>query len=177
MVAILAGILSLLQYTEQYRDETARLAHCPGCHRANPWRHGCYPRKPDRLNPTGKSHNPVLIPRFYCPGCKKTCSLLPECIPPRRWYLWETQQAAMLLFLLGNSARSVGKQVKPSRHTIKRWVAWLITQFKMYKDALCTHFPSFGLFIEPVSFWKHVFDKLPLSTAMRICHVSGVAVP
>ncbi len=178
MVHILAGIMSLLQYIEQCRaDKISRLAYCPTCNRANPWCHGCYPRKSDRLNSLGESLNPVLIPRFYCPGCKKTCSVLPECIPPRRWYLWETQQEAMLLFLLGGSARAVEKQVKPSRHTIKRWVVWLMIQFKIHKDTLCSHFPSFGLFTEPVGFWIHVFDKLSLSTAMRLCHASGVAIP
>jgi hypothetical protein len=104
-------------------------------------------------------------------------SVLPECIPPRRWYLWETQQIALLLFLLGNSARAVEKQVKPSRHTIKRWVAWLVVQFKLHKDALCSHFPSLGLFTEPISFWTHVLEEFPLSTAMRLCHVSGVTIP
>jgi hypothetical protein len=81
------------------------------------------------------------------------------------------------LFLLEGSARAVEKLVKPSRHTIKRWIAWLTTQFNLHKDVLCTHFPSFGLFTEPVGFWKHVFDKISLSTAMRLCHVAGVAIP
>ena len=91
--------------------------------------------------------------------------------------MWETQQAAILLILLGQSAHAAEQQVNPSRHTIKRWVAWLMAQFKLHKDVLCTHFPSFGLFTEPVSFWKHIFDNLPLSTAMRICHVAGVSIP
>jgi len=79
--------------------------------------------------------------------------------------------------LLGGSAQAAEKQVKPSRHTIKRWVAWLISQFKLYKDALCTHFPELGLFTELIEFWKHVFDKLSLSKAMYLCHTSGVSMP
>lgn len=175
---ILAGIMSLLQYIEQGHDGILeRLGCCPGCGRANPWCHGCYPRKSDRINPAGESLNLIYIQRYYCPGCNKTCSVLPECIPPRRWYLWETQQEAILLFLLGNSSHAIEKKVKPSRHTIKRWVAWLMVQFKAHKDTLCTHFPSFGLFTEPTGFWKHVFSKLSLSTAMRLCHVAGVSIP
>jgi len=178
MVYILADILSLLQYIEQcHDDKIPEIVCCPNCNRANPWRHGSYPRKSDRLNPPGESLNPILIQRYYCPGCKKTCSALPECIAPRRWYLWETQQIAILLFLLEGSARAVEKQVKPSRHTIKRWVSRLTVQFKVHKDALCNYFPSLGLFTEPVSFWTHVFDKLSLSTAMRLCHVSRVTIP
>jgi hypothetical protein len=103
--------------------------------------------------------------------------VLPECIPPRRWYLWETQQAAILLFMLNGSARAVEQQVKPSRYTIKRWLAWIITQFNSHKDTLCTNFPALGLLTQPVSFWKHVFDKLSLGTAMRLCHVAGVSIP
>lgn len=178
MLHILSEITSILQYTNQYRKgNIKRLTCCPGCGRANPWPHGCYPRKSDRINSEGASLNPVLIQRYYCPGCRKTCSVLPECIPPRRWYLWETQQAAMLLFLSGCSARAVERQIKPSRQTVKRWIAWLMVQFKMHKDALSSHFPSFGLFTEPVGFWKRVFQTLPLSTAMRLCHVSGVPIP
>jgi transposase-like protein len=178
IVHILAGIMSLPQYVKQYHDDKAeRLARCPGCGRANPRFHGCYSRKSDRINPPSESLNLIFIQRYYCPGCGKTCSVLPECIPPVRWYLWETQQAAILLFWLQGSARAVEKQITPSRHTIKRWVAWLIVQFKSHKNTLCTHFPSLGLLTDPIGFWKHVFDKLSLSTAMRLCHVAGVAIP
>ncbi|MGA9313425.1 MAG: DUF6431 domain-containing protein [Solirubrobacteraceae bacterium] len=179
MVYIFSGILSLVQYIDllKYEPETLRLEKCLCCGKSNPWRHGGYPREADRINPSNESLNSIFIQRYYCPACHKTCSVLPECIPPRRWYLWETQQTAILLVLLGQSARAAEQQVKPSRHTIKRWVAWLITQFKLHKDILCSHFSSFGLFMEPVGFWNHVFDKLSLSTAMRLCHVSGVSIP
>lgn len=180
MFVILAGILSLIQYKNEIEcglEETLRLQRCACCGRSTPWRHGTYLRESDRINPSSESLNFIFIQRYYCPGCRKTCSVLPECIPPRRWYLWETQQAAILLFLLKGSARAAEKQVKPSRHTIKRWVAWLIIQFNSHKDALCTHYPSLGLFTEPVEFWKHIFDKLSLGTAMRLCHASGVHIP
>ena len=179
MFGILAGFTSLIQYkdiVESSSDELSRLERCLCCGKLNPWRHGTYSRESDRINPSSESLNSILIHRYYCPSCGKTCSVLPECIPPRRWYLWETQQAAILLFLLKGSARAVEKQVTPSRYTIKRWVAWLITQFKLQKDVLCSHFPSFGLFTEPAGFWKHVFSKLSLSEAMRLCHVAGVTI-
>jgi transposase-like protein len=180
MFSILAGIYSLIQYKTEFvigLNKEFRPTRCPCCGRENSWRHGPYVRNADRLNNSCNSLNPIFIQRYFCPSCKKTCSVLPECIPPRRWYLWETQQEAIILFLLGNSARAVEKQVKPSRHTIMRWVAWLIVQFNLHKDTLCNYFPSFGLFTEPVAFWKHLFDKLPFCTAMRLCHVSGVPIP
>lgn len=53
---ILAGIMLLPQYLEQYHDDKIdRLARCLGCDRANPWCHGCYPRKSDRINPANES--------------------------------------------------------------------------------------------------------------------------
>lgn len=177
MQLILTGILSLIQYKIEYNQNNFQLTRCLCCGKSNPWRHGTYSRESDRINPSNESLNSILIQRYYCPNCGKTCSVLPECIPPRRWYLWETQQTAILMFLLGNSARAIEKNVKPSRHTIKRWAVWLITQFKVHKDVLCNYNPSFGLFIEHINFWKAVFDKLSLSTAMRLCHVSGVSIP
>ena len=179
MPYIVSGILSLIQYIDfiTLKSETLRLKQCLCCGRAAPWFHGGYLRESDRINLSSESLNPIFIQRYYCPDCGKTCSVLPECIPPRRWYLWETQQTAILLLLLGSSANNAEQQVKPSRHTIKRWVAWLIAQFQLHKDALCTHFPSFGLFTEPADFWIHVFNKLSLSAAMRICHVAEVPIP
>lgn len=177
MVYIVPGILSLNQYIYEQCPLRKQAMSCTGCGRLKPWCHGCYRRQSDRYNPSNTSLNPILIQRYYCPGCGITFSVLPECIPPRRWYLWETQQAAIVLILLGQSARAAEQQVKPSRHTIKRWVAWIMTQFALHKDILCSHFSSFGLFTEPVGFWKHVFDTLLLSTAMRLCHVSGVSIP
>ena len=179
MVHIFAGILSLVQYIERLKHdpEKLRLEHCLCCGKSNPWRHGSYSREADRINPSIESLNPIFIQRYYCPACHKTCSVLPECIPPRRWYLWETQQRVILLFLLCGSARAVEQEERPSRHTIKRWVSWLRVQFKLHRDAICNYLPCFGLLTEPVSFWKHTFDKLSLSKVMHLCHVSGVSIP
>ena len=95
MAGILAGITSLIQYknrAEYSLEENFRLKQCPCCGKSNPWRHGTYPRESDRINPSSESLNSILIDRYYCSACGKTCSVLPECIPPRRWYLWETPQ-------------------------------------------------------------------------------------
>ena len=179
MPHILPGIMSLIQYKndiEHQLQKKDRPKCCEHCGKLKPWCHGDYPRKAGRGD-ADTLLNPIQIQRYYCSDCKKTMSALPECIPPRRWYLWEIQQIAITLFLLNGSARAAEKEVKPSRHTIKRWVSWIIVQFKLHKDAICNHFTYFGVFTEPTRFWVAVFDKLQLSQAMRICHSSGVFIP
>ena len=87
MTIILPNIFSLLQHIETLRKEpeSYRPKRCPGCRHTTIWCHGCYTRKADEND----TLNPVPIPRFYCPECDSTCSVLPECIPPRSWYLWK----------------------------------------------------------------------------------------
>ncbi|MBK9442558.1 MAG: hypothetical protein IPN53_15175 [Comamonadaceae bacterium] len=36
--------------------------------------------------PSAKGCNPVPILRYLCNACKHTCSRLPACIAPRRWF-------------------------------------------------------------------------------------------
>jgi transposase-like protein len=179
MVHIFADISSLVQYIELLKNEPEqlRLNHCLCCGKSNPWRHGGYSREADRINPSITSLNPVFIQRYYCPSCQKTCSVLPECIPPRRWYLWDIHEVIFLLYLSGLSAYAVAKVVSPSRQTIKRWLTRFIEQFCLHKDALCTHFHALGRSTTMADFWQRAFQTIRLSTAMRLCHVSGVAIP
>jgi hypothetical protein len=65
---------------EAYRPDS-----CPHCRLAGLWCHGCYYRKADRSAGV-ESHNPVAVLRFLCRSCLRTCSRLPLCIAPRRWY-------------------------------------------------------------------------------------------
>ena len=97
MVHIFADILSLVQYIDTLKrePEKLRLDHCLCCGKSNPWLHGGYFRESDRINPSSTSLNSVFIQRYYCPSCQKTCSVLPEFIQPRRWYLWDMQQVIM----------------------------------------------------------------------------------
>jgi DNA-directed RNA polymerase subunit N (RpoN/RPB10) len=179
MVHIVAGILSLVQYLQSFGEVPSqlRLERCLCCGRANPRLHGHYPRKTDRSWKPGESLNPILIQRYFCPGCLRTCSVLPECIPPRRWYLWEVQQIALLLLLAGKSAYAAAKEIVPSRYTISRWTTELTEQFHLHKDVLCGHFIDLGRNISLSGFWQACLNKMPLSQAMRLCHVAGVPVP
>lgn len=88
MRSILSNIESLYQHNQTRSDniEAYRPQQCPHCGKAGVWRHGDYLRKADYENSGLESLNPVAIPRFYCPHCGRTCSVLPACIPPHRHY-------------------------------------------------------------------------------------------
>ncbi len=179
MVHIFADIISLVHYIDiqQHEPERLRLKKCLCCGKSNPWRHGGYSREADRINPSSTSLNPVFIQRYYCPNCQKTCSVLPAFIPPRRWYLWDIQQIIFLLCLSGVSAYMAAKTMPPSRQTIKRWLTRFTEQFRLHKDALCTYFYALGRFINMADFWQTTLQKMSLCEAMRLCQVSGVAIP
>jgi transposase-like protein len=179
MVYIIAEILSLIQYLEalKNRPEDCRLEKCPGCGKANPWLHGCYPRKADRSNSAEASLNPIFIQRVFCQDCRKTFSVLPACIPPRRWYLWSMQQIGLLLLLAGESLKATAKKIIPSRHTIKRWLTRFKEQFHLHKDVLCNQFIELGRTINFVDFWQEFLKSYSLSTAMYLCHAAGVSIP
>jgi transposase-like protein len=179
MVHIFAGIESLVHYFELLKNEPEQLCieYCPCCGKSNPWRHGGYFRDSDRINPSSTSLNPVFIQRYYCPSCQKTCSVLPECIPPQRWYLWDMQQVILLLYLSGLSAYAVAKTTVPSRQTIKRWITRFIDQFRLHQDTLCTEFHAFGRHITMADFWQTVLQTMCLGAAMRLCHAKGVVIP
>lgn len=177
MVGILAGILSLLQYQNDMNEEQHRLERCLCCGRADPHFHGRYPRKADRSNKSGDSLNPILIQRYYCPECQKTCSALPECVPPRRWYLWEVQQVTLVLLLAGQSLRAIAKAVAPSRRTIGRWINRFKEQWHLHKDVLCNHFADLGRTINFNDFWMTCLGQISLAHAMRLCYVARVFIP
>ncbi len=125
------------------------------------------------------SLNPVPIPRFYCPECGCTCSVLPECIPPRSWYLWEVRQIIFLLLLAGNSLgrtrASNGSRV--SRKTVKRWWRRLHDRHPAFSLNLLPHFPCMGRHGEFAEFWKALLALRPLSSAMTLLHAEKVVVP
>jgi transposase-like protein len=178
-VHIIAGILSLIQYLEILKNEPKfyRLEKCLCCGKASPWLHGYYPRKADRSSNPGESLNPILIQRFFCPECRKTSSALPECIPPKRWYLWDVQQAALLLLLAGQSLNATAKKIMPSRYTIKRWITRFKEQFHLHRDALCNQLIKLGRTINFIEFWQEFLKNNLLSKSMCLCHVAGISIP
>jgi transposase-like protein len=127
MPDILPGVLSIIQYKNDIEGnfkEELRPEGCEHCHKSRPWRHGCYPRKAaGGKNNTDSELNPINIQRYYCASCHKTMSVLPECIPPSRWYLWTVQSVILLLITNELSIYKVAKGSSPSRHSISRWLS------------------------------------------------------
>jgi len=177
MRRIVPEIRRLQQHLISLKKESYRYTRCPHCGMAKMWRHGCYYRKAVRKNTTEEGvTNPIPIPRFFCPACKRTCSALPECIAPRRWYLWSIQQAAILLVFTGNSLSKIAKKLILSRHTVSRWIAWCRERFRLHYDALCNHFTELGT---PgiTEFWQSCCDKMAFSRAMYFCNIAGIDIP
>lgn len=179
MLHILPRILSLCQYKFEIDNnpEQNRPDRCVYCGKAHPRRHAKYQRKVERDSASAGSRSSVFIQRYYCPACGRTTSALPECIPPRRWYLWEIQQCVFVLSLLGKSAYAIAKESTPSHHTISRWIARFHEQFILHKDTLCAYFSELGRTSELTAFWLTCFKTITLGAAMRICHVAGVFIP
>jgi len=179
MYLILEGILSLVQHNQTLLadSEQYRPARCAQCGRSGLWCHGSYPRQSDYDNSGSESLNPVAIPRFYCPHCSATCSVLPECIPPKRHYLWLMQQIIFQLYLSGNSYQSISQQTKPSRWTISRWCRRLKDCYLIHADHLRSKLSVLLTIHGFQHFWQTLLEHLDLSSAMVSLNHAGVAIP
>lgn len=177
MSIILSGIHTLDQHLSALIKDISlyRPKCCPNCGRSGLWSHGCYTRNARCEQGDG---NPALIPRFLCSGCGRTCSVLPEYIPPRRWYHWSIQQVVVWLLLYGNtygsaldvlSARGLGgDDSEPSLSTLHRWWSRFRADYLTSRFCLCNRFPSLGITNALSSFWRHCLDKMRLSSAMAL---------
>lgn len=179
MSRILPAIDSLDQhlYHLEHHPEAYCPQRCPHCGMEGVWVHGHYLRKADREGDDGVYLDPVPIPRYYCPHCQRTCSRLPSCIAPRRWYLWAIQQMAWVGLLGGGSIRQVAKQCLPSRRTLRRWWHWLKAQFGQQSFHLRSRFPALGRHDALASFWRACFRQMSLADAMAWLDREGVLVP
>ena len=132
---ILAGISSIVAYNTELPKLSKRCT-CP-CGIVNSLHsHGYYCRKSNRHAKDGQSLIPVKILRFICNICHKTCSPLPECIPPRRWYIWEVQQRVIQQYLEGQSWKEISSKDGVSISTCKRWCKWFLDKYNTYVAAL-----------------------------------------
>lgn len=179
MACILAGILSLTQHLATIKNNPKKyhLNQCPHCGKSGLWGHGYRYRKSDRENDDRQTLNPIPILRLYCPACKRTCSVLPECIPPLRWYQWLIQQIAMQLALSGMSHNRISQQVKPSRWTISRWMKRLADEFKTHALHLKTKWTWLGYYTSLNDFWSSLLNKISLSNAMLFLNNQNIFVP
>ena len=180
MALILPGILSLVHHLQviQTAPGLYRPEKCPKCNKAKPWCHGCYTRKADRSD-MDDSLGPIPILRFFCSACSSTCSVLPECIPPRSWYPWEVRQIILLLLLADTSInRTKAKNgSRACRQTICRWWRQFRECFSLYSFHLLTYFPWLGRYPKFTEFWRACLNKMALSRCMFILSKEGVCVP
>ncbi len=179
MSRIVPLIISLEQhlFLLQHNPEIYRPSCCPYCGMSGLWSHGFYERQADREGSSAESLNPIPIPRYLCSNCRRTCSRLPSCIPPRRWYLWRIQQAALILILSGASLRTDERQSLPGRRTIGRWWHWLHAKYTQYSFHLRNRFPELGRHASRTDFWIACLKKMSLADAMAWLDRDGVIVP
>ncbi|HTR10271.1 MAG TPA: DUF6431 domain-containing protein [Paraburkholderia sp.] len=148
---------------------------CPHCGFGCLWGHGCYDRKADRG--ADGDLNPLPIPRFRCPSCRRTCSRLPLCICPRRWYGWALQQQVLLLLIAGASLRRTAAIFALGHHTVRRWWQWLETRHEHFAFHLRSRFASLGRSVGFATFWLACLQLMPLCEAMAWLDHDSVAVP
>lgn len=179
MHRIVSIITSLQQHLEALSStpEVYRPSACPHCGLGCLWRHGIYHRKADRSPPTSGRLNPIPILRFRCRGCRHTCSRLPACIAPRRWYDWAVQQQIVLMLLAGYSLRAVNIAVQPCRATCRRWWQWLEVRSESFCFHLRSRFPELGRAVDLKSMWRVCLERMPLRDVMAWLDRNDVSVP
>jgi hypothetical protein len=101
---------------------------------------------------------------------------LPECIAPKRWYLWKEQEDCLKACFNGVSTLSIAKQLLPSRQTIRRWVKWTFDRFKEFRPELQSRFSILGYESELFGWWKKLLETIRLSGAMLILNRLGINV-
>lgn len=171
MSYILSDIHTLDQHLQTWFDDIDqyRPSQCPHCGRSGLWSHGVYYRQARCEQAKG---NPTPVPRFFCRYCKGSCSTLPEYIPPRRWYHWLTQQAALQLSLMGLSLMQVWQALHdkleevPSLCTLQRWLSHHRQRFSLHQFHLLNTHPALGYSPGFDGFWQACLDIMPLSAVM-----------
>jgi len=179
MYRIVASIISLQQHLDLLAKNPAiyRPRTCPHCSFGRLWCHGCYERKSDRNGSASDSLNPIPIPRFLCQGCHHTCSRVPECIAPRRWYSWAIQQAVLLMLLTKSSLRRCSQHCGLDRQTIRRWWSSLHERHYEFGLFLRMRFPELGRSVDFTGFWQNCLQAMSLSQAMAWLDREGIIVP
>ena len=179
IICIHAGIQSLAAHRERLaaHPDDYRPVCCPYCHHTTLHRHGCYYRLADRTHTLAESLNPVAIPRYRCARCRSTCSMLPQCLPPRRWYEWSTQQQALQGYLAGHSYRQLATTLLPSRTTIARWIAHFKQRWPVHADGLRQQITCLRLTQTFNTFWQTCLSQLSLSASMFRLHQAHISIP
>ena len=168
MFRIVSAITSLEQHFHvvAHNPDVYRPVACPHCGIGGLRRLGCYHRKAERDARPGRSRNPVPIFRFCCQGCRRTCSRVPACIAPRRWYHWAVQQLVLLCLLGGESVHEASRRCGVDRHTARHWWIWLEARHETFAFFLRSRFPEWGRTYDRASFWRTCLGGMPLHDVM-----------
>lgn len=150
---------------------------CPSCKCPKVHYHASYNRHPCRGGPSKDCVNPIKIPRFRCVGCGITFSVLPECLPPRRWYDWNVQGEVLKEHLAGLSVTAIAKKFTPSRSTITRWMRRFSECFCQHSDHLRQKISSLCFFSEWKPFWNECLKKITLAKTMFLLHNADIRIP
>ncbi len=179
MAIIVPGIDTLEQHLQRLATDPQayRPERCPHCGKAGLWWHGLYERQADRYGRGDANLNPAPIPRFLCPHCRRSCSTLPACLPPRRWYVWSVQQQALAPLLVGESIHQGARTRGCYRSTVRRWWVWLQAQSDAYSSVLRARFSALGRSATRAGFWRRCWQQMDLAEAMYWLHRAGVMIP
>jgi transposase-like protein len=176
---MLPGIETLEQHREllESNPDAYKPERCPSCGKAGLHHHGHYERNAPRGEGLALVFGLLIILRFFCPGCRGTCSRLPACLSPRRHYWWKHQQALLERLSAGESVRKVAREMLPSRRTIARWRHRIAEQFDRHSLHLRSRFAELGRAVDWQGFWSLCLQSLSLSEAMGWLDRMGVSVP
>ena len=180
MYRIVSGITTLNQHIDTLLStpDIYRPRCCSKCGHGILWSHGYYFRKAVRgLAFDDGSQKPIPIPRYFCFSCQRSCSRLPECIPPRRWYSWQSQQRALQYLLTIFSLHGCSTLLGIGRSTLRRWWNWLTSSTPTFEFFLRSRYPEWGRAINSPSFWQACLGNMPLSEIMACLDNEGVDVP
>jgi transposase-like protein len=173
---ILPAIQPLSQHN--FLSKTNSPIHCLRCGSNTFKKNGKYYRKAHSGNEL-EVINPTDIQRYYCFGCKHTFSVLPDWLPPKRWYVWAAQENALrALILLDYSIRMISNRYRMARSTLQRWFGRLKDRFCDHADQLKQVLPNvLGRTEDIFSFWKAWLSSFSLSQAMGQLQAAGIEVP
>jgi transposase-like protein len=177
MLRILPHIASLQEHLHRliFRPEDYRPERCR-CGLARLWRHGHYKRKPRENGGCAE----VKVPRFRCAGCNSTCSVLPSCVAPRRWYMWSMQQAVLVYLLCGIPQEQCAQELAhlgPGISTMQRWWRWLKRRHEELSFHLRGLQPQWGRAADWRELWLLAMEQEPLRELMAYLDAQGLSIP
>lgn len=175
---ILPSITSLQEHLHRLisQPEDYRPKHCRHCGQTHLWCHGHYTRKPRENGENAE----LDVPRYRCVDCKKTSSVLPSCVPPRRWYMWSVQQAVLMYLLCGGTQEECAEKLAhlgPAISTMQRWWRWLMRRNDELAHQLRNWRPQWGRTVDRREFWRVAMAEEPLRELMAYLDSQGVDIP